>query len=994
MDRKYFRSLLEQMMNENIGEEMYQNYVSQNPVDTILCFLQFIAENPNSKLSNFSTILLSRLISLLLDRIFSFDAEFQKLFIQTSLEFLNNEQFENYQLSLLSDLISRICLIYSKTDSNIVPSFLFTSIINNLQHNKFVNAIAGIDTIILCELNESINSESFSQETSQLIQIIFSQNPINFDLTLSALRLLYSSYPNISLDYQSFLPALFTHIKDDLELLTKFVSDIDHFLKPESYSLFSQMDEFFIRYFCSILELDNSPDKLSFCSLSILYNFSEIYYKIMLDNSTLILNALFQYLIHAEADSSDGLYYISRMAEIFGGVHTYSVGCYNLFENYIKAEDGVDPLITSKRQIAAMKLFSYSFKGNFIHLSIGIPDDYFLAIVQSGVMNSPEKTVRKVAFDMLYRLFQHFVKQWYYQDNFRFILYEPMIQNLAIPDSPDIYLVKLKVFSLYLCLFTPDDLYPLSESLETFISTLIERATQDDLIYLLKCIQALFSKCLNYPFDRLKPLIVYILQNPSDFTYGVYLVALNTITLIEDTPIELYNCCFTYIFEHIDFSVLSVSELQSVQMTFKQLSSNSPDVILSLFPLFASFTIQGASIEISASNVPLIEIAARSNQSISIERQMNVVHCYDGSQIQLVCLHLKILRYIIQNIAENPVPVDLFRPLAEQYYAIIMNWSVVRFSDRLQYNALKILPFFLKLIDYSCDFGPLFDQLFKFTIETVNESRLTSLYVIITKLYTELDSHIPLNQSIFDTTLSFYYQEYEKLKQRRKKIQNQIQSEDCRYYVEVSRPIEARLGRIWIPFWSSKSSFDFSQLIQFSFENRSVASICILGFYFMKVDHYLPIYNFFVELFCSDFDESTSLDSSEAGLCLFRLILERSLTKEEIDNLLGTYLLKPRPHNDFIFAPIILLLIDRYQDFYQPSALFSRLAKIGPIQALHNTLCPFVTKCFARIIVIAQRTQIEPAAVDRLLEIIERLKCEIGYEEYSIQTQILLEKKK
>ena len=109
-----FQNLIEHLMDDNSLENDYQEFIQQNPALAIEYEIHTISENPNSKLSNFSIILLCRLISVLSENFTSIGSqEFHENIFQSILNLLNNPDFSSFSLSLISDLVSRIILAYS-----------------------------------------------------------------------------------------------------------------------------------------------------------------------------------------------------------------------------------------------------------------------------------------------------------------------------------------------------------------------------------------------------------------------------------------------------------------------------------------------------------------------------------------------------------------------------------------------------------------------------------------------------------------------------------------------------------------------------------------------------------------------------------------------------------------------------------------------------------------------------------------------------------------
>lgn len=988
-----FKILIEQMMHDSTMEDDYQELIKKNPAIITEYIIQTISDYPSSKISDFSIILLCRLVSVLSENFISIgNQDFHENVVKSIFNFLNSSDFSLYSLSLISDLISRIILVYSNDyDTN---SIFFPLIMEAIQSQNIENSQAAINTLAYCIFNESIDSQQFSNEISEFLNAVFTIEDISSDILLPSLRLLYLTFDSILLDFRSFLPNIFIQMKSNIELLNKLIHDIITYLSIERYSFFDGYSTFYILYFSEILGSEDMPNDLEYCSLEIIYNFSRAFYNDFSNNCEIIIDNIFLFLSNYENESNESKFIISKISEKYGAIYLFAVRCFNIFEEILTKCDEK----SINQQIAAMNLLSYCYKGIAFVLSIELTDRLFIILIQSGVMNNPYQLIRIVSFELLSSLFKN-LSRHYYTFQPMSILPE-MIESIENPDDPIVLLSKFKAFNHYLYLINEDELENIYCDIQEKLLELTENSTPDLLIFIFECIEFFISHLKSTNFDIFKEFFISILEEPTTIPFSIYVMTLRTSILLTDIPGDTFKSAFSYIME-LDLEIPTGKDITSLTISFQRLCSIYHSYAFSLFPLLISFSIKGATNDIEYTCFSFQELSSMMNTRASIEKQNNIIKIYDESHIQLIVFYLKVLRYSLS--IRAPMIPEMIQEVAEIIYNILVKWSSFNFSDKIQYNALKIAHIFLVLTQYEFPFEPLLEHMLNFTTSESKESRLIKLYRFILQIFLDAIQNDKINDEILSSVIIFYTHELEKVHERRERICEQLISGDCGANSNKVQSLENALSMIWIPFLSNPNidnSF-FSDLIEISMSNVCITSIDFLGNYYIYKEQNPDLIEYLVNIYIAPTDEEErknsktpfySHDSRCAALFLILFINDQILHPNEISFLIEIFSQRTKIFANYsLYIAIIILIADKYSDKFEISDIFSLLNRIDNLFYFDPVVDRLIVNSWNSIFPLLSQQSFEIEILARILGILLIIKDQMQDDVVETQKNILLE---
>ncbi|KAK8890556.1 hypothetical protein M9Y10_035333 [Tritrichomonas musculus] len=985
--------LLEQIMNDSSLEQNYQELISQNPELVIHFLIQIIQESPDSKLSQFSIILFGRNISVFSQDFLSIGTkEFHDFVIKNVFSLLNNPAFSPFSLSLISDLISRLILVYSYAE-DFDPKIFFIPIMEIIASQNINNSSAAINALVYSICNKSINYQPFSEQTSDFLHVALTNNQINGEIILPSLRLLYLTFDSVSFDFREYLPAIFDKLKNDNDLLNQSVHDIITYLPSEKYTFFSNISNYFILFFLSILGSPNRPTDLEYCLLEIVYNFSNTFFNECSILYEPLLNNIFLFLSNYEAEDKESKFIISKIADKYGGLVQYSLQCYKILTDALSK----DTEFSINEQIAAMNLFSYSFKGIFIHLSIELPDEYFEAIVQSGVMDSPNQLVRIAAFNMLCSMFKNFS---FNGSTFHpMLIYQKMIESIENQDFPIVLISKFKAFEYYLDNIPDNELEELCPVLTVKFLHLTQNTTPDCLIHILHSIETLFIKLPNNDFSIFRQLFLNILGDPSKISFSIYIMVLSASFHFNDFPSEAFISAFSYIFQS-DFNMLTKNDLDSIALSVYRICESFPSCAIMMFNQFIELALNGAANDVEYTSIPLQKASTMLNLKISMEKQNNSIKNYNISQIQLIVFYLKILRYTLSMAIE--IPQEFIQRYGDAIYFVLSKWSSINFSDQIQYNALKTIHIFFILTQYKFPYAPLLEQLLNFTISTTKNNRLLSLYKIIYKIFIDITMNNLINEDIIKNSFFLYTHELEKMMLRRKKIRELLDLGDCKVSSNEVFQHEESLGKISLPLLSNPNfhEINFSDLVFISMNTTCVTTTSFLSFYFIFKERKIEILNHLIQIYIPQTDQEEKekekdpfffLDSKYAGFFLVKIINEKILQPNEISILIDTFNQREKiKSNGFLFATITLLIMDKYRTGSINLNILIYLMKVDYFSCYDIPILKFAFKSWNNIFQCLCQQSFDIPILARLFAIHSNLERFMQDDVFNLQKESLL----
>ena len=998
-----FRDLIEQMRKDSTLEAEYQEHINQNPALVTEYLIQTISESPNSELSNYSIILLCRLILVLSENFFSIgDQEFYENVTRNIFNFLGNSDFSSYSLSLISDLVSRIILIYSYSEEFDTNELFFPYISEIIQSQNIDNSHAAINALVYCIYNESIDYSQFLNPISDLLKDALTTEDLNPNILLPCLRLLYLTFDSILFDFSSFIPEIFNQLKSNIGLLNQSIHDIITYLPFENYSFFNNCTNTFIDFFSEILGAEDLPVDLEYCTLEIVYNFSRAFYSDFSTKCQDVISNIFIFLSNYEIDSNESKYIISSISDKYGAIFTFAERCYDILSEVL----GKDYSEFPNKQIAAMKLFAYCYQGNAVHLTINMPDAFFNTIIQSGVMESPNQLVRIVAFNMLSSLFKVLATNL---NSFQpIIIFQEIIDSIDAPDDPIVLASKLKAFKYYLKCFDEGDLELIFTNMEEKILELAQNSIPEQLIHILGCIEVFLYRLKTANFDNIIEYFLDILKNPNSVPFNIYCMILQSSTYLADIPSEAIYAAFSNIFD-LDFEKITEKDLNSLSISIYRTCANFPSYALTLFPLFFQFSIRGAMNDIEYTEIPFQELSSMMNIYVSVEKRNSIIKSYDGSQIQFIIFFLKVLRYSLsidlKKLSEMEEDIEpyynLIQEHAENIYNILLKWTSIDFSDKIQYNALKIVHRFLDFTKYEFPFEPLLEQMMKFTMDENEDSRLITLYYSISRIFCDIFSNGKMSDEIMAIVPEFYLNELEKEIQRRDKISEQIQLGDCGINTNDVNSLENALYLILFPFILNPSiepSF-FAEIIEFSIENINVSSIDFIGNYIKFKEPKIEFVDYLYSIFIASSDEEEiekcnnhfySLDSKFAALFLIDFIYYKTLNPTKIAALIGIFAQRTKISiNCSLFITIVILIADKYSDSFDCIEVLSLLNKADNLFYFDNVKIKYLIESWNNIFPKISKLSFDTNFLARLLGILNYLK-EVMDENTAERQRILL----
>ena len=892
MEFDQFKLLLEAMIRDNNYEQELLRLFENNPVIVIQYLLQLIQSFPNQEISIYSIILLGRLIFMIDNFVNIGNEEFHNFFQQSLIKILSNPIYSEYSQSLISNLFSKVSLIYYNCSYNFS---LLPYLIPLFQSGDVRVASVSIETLFLCINNGSINSNESLQIISEIIFSVLSDNQFNYELCIPTLKLLYITFENIPHDFSSQIIQYFGQVYNNDNALNKTIYDLVAYLPQEKYNFFSNSVSWFIPFFSNLLLNEKISIAVKYCILEIIYNFSLKFYEEFVSFHEVIIDGIYSILYFDEPDSFENKFIISEISIKYGGLANIAIYIYNKFINNLNNED-------IRKSIAAMKLFSYCYCGIFTHLSIYIIDEYFELIFNSNVLHHPMPIVRSVAFKMLGSLFKQISQKYSTFEPSQ--IFSAMISLISNVD-PSIMALKLKIFSYYLVLLDESFLEEISDNVIETLFELSNSATEEQLNSIIKCLK-IFSNVCTRKKDQIMYYFFEIISNPKiKSNYFLSLECLsemiddeNNISQIDPTNnpifnVETYIPIFLSLFT-IDFSMLSGKDLDSLETTFCHFCNYFKErLIIPIFDNFITFVITGLSQEINVIEIPVVKLSKSLNQAITVHKNENAIKCFDGNQIQLSIFLLYNLRILFKYFQSYATVAERYVP---QILEILTRLTSTIFSNQLAYEAFLASYAFCSLMNFQ-DVFLFVEKLLQFTISINDISDLIDNYKLIKGFFYLMQVHGQLNNDFFQNIMPFFQKEFIKSNNRRDQLRKEVVVfNDCSKNLDDLNEIDGELSNIIIPFFKSKNQIDFNNFLSEISSSYSLVNIKIAYFWYILKQPSEIFFKYFVNIvlnYSTMDDEEIKkngfifIDSFEAGVNIFNIIYEKlvdpNLVKQTLD---------------------------------------------------------------------------------------------------------------